>query len=88
MVTELVGEPDVPGGAGVPVSSANAVGAITSPVMANAAAAALVRRRKWMVFMLSPVVTTVSGRPWRASARPIVAAAMRSGDRAVMDVTP
>ena len=61
----------MPGGAGVPVSSANAIGAMSSPVMANAAAAALVRRRKWIVFMLSPVVTTVSGRPCARARAPL-----------------
>ncbi len=47
----------------MPVSSANAIGVTSSPAIAKVAAAALVRRPTWIVFMLSPVVTTVTGRP-------------------------
>ena len=56
-------------GVGVPVSSAKAIGVTSSPAITNVAATALVRRPMWIVFMLSPVITTVLGRTVRASAR-------------------
>ena len=56
-------EPDEGGGDGVPVSSANAIGVTSIPAIAKVAATALLRRPMWIVFMLSPVLTTVIGRP-------------------------
>jgi hypothetical protein len=56
-------DPEEVDGDGVPVSSANAIGVASRPAITNVAARVLLRRPMWIVFMLSPVVTTVIGRP-------------------------